>query len=345
MALSLLDPGSEKKAQRGFILMMMLVLMVLGAAVYFGNYAKNYAFSHRSQADQKTISQLNSVKQQLLSYAVFQPEIFQSDLVANTVTNIAISDIPSPGYFPCPDDDGDGRLSGGETQCGNPRVAGDNTTGFDYGFLPVRFSTRNFYLKDVDARQFYYVVDDRFVNNSNRYNSATTHRYAPLNSTLTPAEAPDAGNPPGLADNTLPWLQINGQGNYVVLIIAPGAVQTFPDGTVQDRTQAGSAQARIGDYLDMRFDGNGNKIDDGNAAANRFFYTGQQANPTVNDVVIGITFNEWKTAVEARIKVQKSVLCSLAPGVAHWFNDYNGVTNPSGSGWRSQLINGQAVCP
>lgn len=331
--------------QSGFILMIMLVLMLLGAAAYFGNYAKNYSFFHRQTESIQTLSELNSIKQQLLTYAVFQPEIFQSELVSNTVTNIPVADIPSPGYFPCPDIDGDGSLTGGETQCGNPRVVGDDSTGFDYGFLPVSFKTRNFFLKGASPRQFYYVVADRFVNSSGSYNNTSTHRYAPLNSTLTPAEAPDSGSPTGLPDNTPPWLMINGAGQYVALIIAPGAPQVFPDGTVQDRTNVTDAKARIGDYLDMRFNVSGVKVDDGNAARTRFFYTGQQANPTVNDVVVGITFDEWKKAMETRIKAQKSVLCNLSSSAQHWFNDYDAVSNPSGSQWRGQMIDGQGVCP
>lgn len=325
--------------------MIMLVLMLLGAAAYFGNYAKNYSFSHKQIKVTQTLSELNSIKQQLLTYAVFQPEIFQSELISNTVTNIPVADIPSPGYFPCPDDDGDGSLTGGETQCGNPRVSGDDATGFDYGFLPVSFKTRNFFLKGAAPKEFYYVVADRFVNSSGSYNNTSTHRYAPLNSTLTPAQAPDSGAPPALPDNTPPWLQINGSGNYVVLIIAPGSPQTFPDGTTQDRTQVGTAQSLIGQYLDVRFNSAGVKIDNGNAAGTRFFYSGQQTNPTVNDVVVGITFDEWKKAVESRIKVQKTLLCDLSSSAQHWFNDYGAISNPAGSNWRQQVINGQVVCP
>jgi hypothetical protein len=331
--------------QSGFILMVMLVLMLLGAAAYFGNYAKNYGFTHRQHDVQKTLQELNLIKQQLLTYAVFQPELFQSNLVSNTVTNAEISNIPSPGYFPCPDMDGDGALSGAESPCSNPRVIGNDATGFDYGFLPVQFKTRNFFLKGISPKEFYYVVADRFVNASGDYNNTTTHRYAPLNTTLTPSSGPDSGSPAALPDNTLPWLQVNGSGNYVVLIIAPGVPQTFPDGTSQDRTQAGDAKTVVGQYLDMRFDASGNKIDNGNASGTRFFFSGQQTSPTVNDIVVGITFDEWRAAMAARIKVQKSALCSLSPSIAHWFNDYNAVSNPAGSNWREQFIDGQAVCP
>lgn len=331
--------------QSGFILMVMLVLMLLGAAAYFGNYAKNYGFTHRQHDVQKTLQELNLIKQQLLTYAVFQPELFQSNLVSNTVTNTEISNIPSPGYFPCPDMDGDGALSGAESPCSNPRVIGNDATGFDYGFLPVQFKTRNFFLKGISPKEFYYVVEDRFVNASGDYNNTTTHRYAPLNATLTPSSGPDSGSPAALPDNTLPWLQVNGSGNYVVLIIAPGVPQTFPDGTSQDRTLSGDAKTVVRQYLDMRFDASGNKIDNGNAAGTRFFYSGQQSSPTVNDIVVGITFDEWKAAMEARIKVQKSLLCNLSPGAAHWFNDYNAVSNPAGSNWRDQFINSQVVCP
>ena len=329
--------------QSGFVLLMLVVMLLVGATAYYTAFFRNDHYRHLSTRAYRTLDRLHELKRQLLTYAVFQPEIFTSDLVSNTVKNLAIEDIPGPGYFPCPDDDGDGSLTGGETACGNPRVMSDDHTGFDYGFLPVYFRTRNFFLKGAAPGQFFYVVADRFVNSSGYYNNATTHRYAPLNPTMSPSEPSSVGT--ALPVETPPWIELNGMGDYVVLIIAPGSPQVFPDGDVQDRTLAGKAKSIIANYLDRRFDVSGQLIDGGNADGSRFFFNHSAVDSTINDVIVGITFQEWQAAMQRRIKFERNRLCQIGVNAAHWFNAYDSITNPSGSNWRSQSVNGGVLCP
>ncbi len=328
--------------QSGFIMMILLVLMVVGAAVYFGNFTENFRFNRDSAEYREELQNLNRIKQRLLDYAVFQPEIFVSDLSGSTTVVVKESSkVPAPGYFLCPDDDGDGDVDGGETNCGNPRVLGDDATGFDIGFLPTKITSRNIFFPEAKPRQYYYVVADRFVTSNPAYNNTSSRRYAPLNSTLTPAEAPDGGVV--LPDDTKPWISVDGVEGYVVLIISPGVSQTFPDGFSQDRSQPGNAIPVIEHYLDRRQDETGTPLSGGNNIdGDRFFFSRSDANQTVNDLIVGITFEEWKQAVEKRIEMEKNKLCQIPSSEPHWFNDYDANNNPVGSGWRSQ---GVASCP
>lgn len=333
------------KRQQGFIMMLLLVIMVVGAATYFGNFYENYRFQRDREAYLSQLDKLNRIKQSLMTYMLLQPEIFRSELSSNTVTVKSSATLPGPGYLPCPDDDGDGEVLGAETTCGNPRISGDNHTGFDIGFLPTKISTRNFFLEDALPAQYYYVVADRFVTANASYNAApagNSKRYAPLNSQLKPAQPPTgAGDPPGLADNTPPWLEVDGKGPYVALIIAPGPAQTFANGQQQNRSFAGDAKTRLKQFLDRREDVYGVSIAGGdNQDWDRFFFSRSVENGSVNDLIVGITFAEWKEAMKKRIERQKTLLCQIPPEEPHWFNDYDATNNPVGSNWR-----GVAGCP
>jgi len=332
----------NKRRHNGFILMLMLVVMVVGAAAYFSVYAKNWLFGRDAEDYVLTMQSLQTIKQKLLTFAVLQPEIYQSDLISNTRTYKDLNRIPGVGYFPCPDLDGDGSVLGAETSCGNPRDVNDTTTGFVLGYLPVGFTTRHVFFGAQAPKQYCYVVDERFVNGNNVYNNGATGRYAPLNTDLTPASAPDSGSPPALPNNTVPWINLDGQDGYVVLIIDPGAPQQFLDGFVQDRTQAGDAIARIGDYLDRRFDGQSNLLDH-NADLNRYFFSQSKGAIGVNDIVVGITFKEWQAAMLKRLCQQKpqfDLIDSDVNQLAFWLNDYNAVSNPAGGQWRA-ILNSQ----
>ncbi len=307
------------KQQSGFIMMVLVVIMVIGATAYFGGFGENLMFHQKSKLAERDIADTLKVREQLLRYAIFQPELYESDPTGGTgYTLKALESIPAPGYLPCVDLDGDGEVLAAETSCGNPTVAGDNTTGFVVGFLPTDFRTRNIFFGGAVPKQFYYVLDERFANGNNVYHNGSTGRFAPLN--------PDT-QPQGR-------LSLNGKEGYVALIIAPGEPITMQDGTVQDRTQAGDAVARIADYLDKRFDGSGNEIN-GNADGDRFFFSQAKNNLGINDTIIGISFQEWQALMLNRVCSQKTRLEAIDPSEAFWFNAYNGITNPAGSDWRA----------
>lgn len=313
------------KQQSGFILMVLVVIMVIGATAYFGGFGENLRFQHQAKLAERDIADILKIREQLLRYAIFQPELYESDPTGGT--GYALKDldsIPAPGYFPCVDLDGDGEVLAAETSCGNPTVAEDDTTGFAVGFLPTDFRTRNIFFGGAVPKQFYYVLDERFANGNNLYHNGSTGRFAPLN--------PD----------TLPQgrLNLNGIEGYVALIIAPGEPITMQDGTVQDRTQTGDAVARIADYLDKRFDDSGSEIN-GNADGDRYFFSQAKSNLGINDTIIGVSFQEWQTLMLNRVCSQKMTLEATAPSEPFWFNAYEVNNNPAGSDWRAFMGN----CP
>ena len=329
------------KQQSGFIMMVMIVIMVVGAAAYFGVFNENLIFKNKVKLTERDIANNLKIREQLLRYATFQPELYESDPTGGTGYALKqINLVPGPGYFPCVDLNGDGEVLAAETSCGNPRDATDDSTGFAIGFLPVGFSTRNIFFGGLEAKQFYYVVDERFVNGNNLYNNGSTGRYAPLNPALTPAAAPDASPGLLLPDNTKPWLSLNGVEGYVALIISPGKPMVMQDGTVQDRTQPGDAVARMGDYLDKRFNASGTELN-GNSDGDRFFFSQSKNNIGVNDTIVGITFEEWQSAMLKRVCFQRSDLEALDVNDPVWFNAYDSANNPAGSDWRSYMGN----CP
>lgn len=313
------------KQQSGFIMMVFVVIMVIGATAYFGRFGENLIFAHKVKLAERDIAATLKVREQLLRYAIFQPELYESDPTGGTGYALkAIENIPAPGYFPCVDLDGDGEVLAAETSCGNPTVTGDDATGFVVGFLPTDFRTRNIFFGGLVPKQFYYVLDERFANGNNLYHNGSTGRFAPLN--------PDT-QPQGR-------LNLNGRDGYVVLIIAPGEPITMQDGTVQDRSQAGDAVTRIADYLDKRFDGTGNEVN-GNADGDRFFFSQAKTNLGINDTIIGISFQEWQTIMLNRVCSQSAALEATDPSEPFWFNAYDENDNPAGSDWRAYMEN----CP
>ena len=315
----------QTKQQSGFIIIVFVVILVLGATAYFSGFGDNLIFKQQSQQVTQDFEDAHLVKEQFWRYAIFQPEFYESDPAGGTgYTLKEIDRIPGPGYFPCVDLDGDGEVLAAETSCGNQTVSGDDSTGFVVGFLPTNFRTRNIFFNKVAPKQFYYILDERFANGNNTYNNGSTGRYAPLNPGLSP----------------IGRLALNGVEGYVALIIAPGKAMVMQDGTIQDRSQAGTAVARIGDYLDKRFDVDGNEID-GNEDGNRFFYSQSKTNIGINDIVIGVSFAEWQSVMLDRVCAQKTALEVTDSNVPYWFNAYDATTNPAGSNWRDFMGN----CP
>ncbi|MDR9498570.1 MAG: hypothetical protein RI556_05295 [Hydrogenovibrio sp.] len=115
---------------------------------------------------------------------------------------------------------------------------------------------------------------------------------------------------PGLTDlasnNHLPSLSLNGQAGYVVILVHPGKNQA---------------------------------LDSANADTNASFFTPSQSNNVNDDLVIGIRFNEWQTAVMQRICAQKSRLEAIDSSQNVWTNAYDSSDNPAGSNWQAYLGN------
>lgn len=314
--------------QKGFALLLTAVVLVVIASLWLSTQHE-YLFSvFKNEQLEENMDELEAVKTKLLQFAVLQPEIYKTDTSGDMQD---ATQIPSPGYFPCPDLDGDGVLLGTETSCGNPWISGTGGTGYVpdptsavglgtcngssicVGFVPSAITTRNFYFGE--AGKFYYVLDERFSNQNPNYVNNNLKRYAPL--------YPDnlVGDP-ATASNSLdpfePILSLNGVGGYIALIIDPGT-----DGLDSENNGA--------DYI---FSSSGTSLQ----------------NSEQTDRIVGITYNEWMSLVVHRVCVeQKRIEGKIVDYVdiddplpiKHWYNDYDLSSNPGGGSWRTW----GEVCP
>ncbi|WP_052501513.1 hypothetical protein [Thiomicrospira microaerophila] len=152
--------------QRGFSLVYFLILVgiVSGAGLM---YLKPNAQTLKLNQQQKQLDLLQQAKLNLLIYAANLPEI----QITNTSSGFFPNDrVPSPGYLPCPDSNGDGAMN---TPCGQ---------GVDFaaGRLPQGIHSRYVQFNPSNT-PIYYVVDSRYVIQNSDYNNPPTQRYAPLN--------------------------------------------------------------------------------------------------------------------------------------------------------------------
>lgn len=187
-------PAVTTCAQRGYIMLGLLLIMVIGGSSLvlagLGNRQSVY-----QQQQQELHAQMMEAKATLLAYAA-------NSAALNGGTR-------GPGFFPCPDTDNDGQP---QATCNSPAIP----TAGPIGRLPEYqdFSGSLFRFNDTYAgvdQQFWYVVGPRYV-----YDTATTsYRRSRLRTSTTYA-APY-------------WLQLDDTSEYVALLIAPGEALASQD--------------------------------------------------------------------------------------------------------------------
>lgn len=340
---------NSQKKQSGFIVLMGMLMLVLGASVWFGTLGTLKSDEMKIVRDQQYKEELRLIKQRMLNYAVLQPELFS-----------AMTDEPGPGYFPCPDLNGDGvvqNVSGlNETSCGTHDPSSVDQL-VVYGMVPYKFTNRNFVLidSDLDNRVYWYAVDARFVNNSQVFTSSANNRFSGLNVSLPTEVAQNV-----TAGNSAP-IFLDGEDQIVMVLFYAGEA-------LADKNQT-RPSSNITDYLEQP------SIVEGDAVA----FNSIGANPdTFNDYVIAITRGEWEAAVLARVSQDNNSdgvpdLCdedldgsgsftTLDTEVNHWFNNCvaqslagSGILDPTQVGCvedtsaPNDILNGQnwrsIICP
>ena len=144
---------SKQEKQQGFIILMGMLALVLGAAVWFGTISSVRTESMKIAIENENVNALYRVKDKMLTYAMFQPEIFRTS--SSNTTPLSQEAIPGPGYFPCPDTTGDGVS---DSPCAGSGVP------FVTGVVPISISSRLFSFIDqpLESAKFWYAVDSRF---------------------------------------------------------------------------------------------------------------------------------------------------------------------------------------
>lgn len=284
--------ASVNQKQSGFIVLMGILLLVLGAGIWFGSLGSLKSNQLKLQKDQVFQAQLNVIKQRLLQYAVLHPEIYSD--------NDLTTEEPGVGYLPCPDINGDGEA---DAQCGSAT----NDQLFVIGLVPQKISSKRFSFLDSDLnnRLFWYAVDARFVQNSQVYQTPANNRFAGLNVTL-PNQVPDPFNPGSL----ITPITLNNQDDIVAVIFY--ANQPLAGQNPNDLTN-------YSNFIEQPIVADGNAIN----------FTSSGDNPdTFNDSVISITRSEWEDVVLRRVTADRNNdgiadLC-VAPETTtnnqHWFN-------------------------
>lgn len=299
--------------QKGYGVLLIISALMMIASLLASSYFQTLISYFSSKQIQQNLYQMQLVKQRLLNFAVLQPEIY---LTNSSSQLLSAAEVPAPGYFPCPDLDGDGYLLGGETTCGNvylPTASIPAQTGFVpdplsnsggancngvtacMGYVPQKIVSRQFYF--APAKRYFYVLDERFSFQNGYHSNNGQNRFSPLN--------------PSEFISLNPRLELNGVDGYVLLIIDAG----------NDGLDAPNADGDFKFVSPRRMLRQDNNLDQ----------------------IIGVTLEEWRVLMSIRACVALkrfsnglNVYPDLPNAQAHWLNTYHAANNPAGGGWREQ---------
>lgn len=306
--------------QEGFMILMILMMLTVGAAVWFGTYGEIRTNSMKIESDDRNLLELQSIKNRMLAYAVLHPEIYADESI-----------IPGVGYFPCPDTDGDGVSN---TPCGF--TSGVNQL-FVLGRVPEEIPNHFFSFIDseVDSSLYWMAVDARLVNDHGFYQFTTAKRLAPVNTNLD-AQVKDQGN------HDVPPFLVDGKDDIVMALFYAG-----PALSGQSRSSN-----NVSDYLEQPTVTNGYNIDFQSVGANNDVFNDYVITITRAEWEAAIL-----SRISQDLVPQDGTpdLCNLVTdGTENWFNECS-YTNPvsrpvftcdgtaydnlAGQNWRS------IVCP
>lgn len=230
-----------RKYQQGAVLLVMFLMLFTVATTVFLSSVDTNQVEVRQQQDVRI--EMEKAKQALIAYAQNYPHFgFDND-------DDGLTNDEGIGRLICPDVDNDGLADSNDTDC-TDNVRGRLPERFTYGGSSTTTVTLNNYFADID-QQFWYVVSPAFkeITDSN-----VNHR-------------------------TSPTLSIDGEQDYVAVIIAPGeAIGT------QNRS---AGQTTVANYLEYD-----------NVSGSDFINSYPSDPDNFNDQVIGITADEIFAAID-----------------------------------------------
>ncbi len=324
--------------QSGFVILMGLLILVLGAAAWYGSVGGKKSESMKAEVQSEYIANLQYVKERMLTYAVLHPEIFDKGDVYN----------PGIGYFPCPDTSGDG-ISNTGTSCSQPNNL------YTLGWVPQKLSKKNFSLlsskQNIENKRYWFAVDTRFLVDATKYHYDNFTRFAPLN-IKTPSLVDTTGNSncdgtPGnpITSTCIPPLTLDGQQDIVMVLFYAGDTGDTSTDEISFRNLAdatsytGAAAGQIEYYLEQPSMNIPSYSASYPAQTGVFISKGNGVDP-FNDYVIAITREEWNAAMLSRVAQDVNAdsipdLCEIPLDVntndqGSWFDDcrYSGTVPP-----------------
>ncbi len=333
----------KESKQSGFVILMGLLVLILGAAVWYGSTG-NLTSEKMKLAEQKSyVTELERIKERMLTYAILNPELFDE--------GASDTSIPGPGYFPCPDIDGDGDSDTG----GDCSVSGNL---YAMGWIPQRIVGRSFSFlpsgQELENKRYWFAVDARFLVDGQYSYGTLSNRFAPLNihtpSLVDPAADPSLDPSPcdettGLAvpATCVPPLTLDGKRDIVMVLFYAGEANPLTQSRTLD-IGASNAASKISEYLEQP-----SMVIPSSSASHTLtgtFISQSSDSGFFNDYAIAITREEWNAAVLSRVAKDEMDaagnigsdgvpdLCYLVdPAVKQknsWFNEcaYSGLAPP-----------------
>ncbi len=204
--------------QHGAALIVMLVILVMGAATFLVSSLSKSTLKTAQQ--ETTAAALAQAKDALIGYAV-KVQVSSSDITcADAINSYANPNCPRPGDLPCPDTDNDGDA---ETNCGD--AAGSNQYK-RLGRLPWKTLGLPD-LRDGSGERLWYAVSNNFKNNT-RTKCSNSNLAGCLNSDTTGTITVFGTN--GNVTNTA-----GSVSGAVAVIIAPESALVRQDNVFQNR--------------------------------------------------------------------------------------------------------------
>ena len=268
--------------QRGAALMVMLVIMIMGAAIFLVSSLNSSAL--QIKRDEITAASLAQARDALIGYAA-------SVQIDWTTCGAAGNNCKRLGDLPCPDTNNSG-IAG--TSCGN--ASGSTGQSQRLGRLPWRTLGLPD-LRDGSGERLWYAVSNNFKNNT-RTTCTSSGQTGCLDSDTTGTISVFAPDGTLLNDG-------GGSTGAVAVIIAPGDVLQRQGGTLQDRSSAGVNTAS--NYLDVATVG-GNTEDNASftdGSSTNGFIQGRikdsNGNTIVNDQLLVISQDNIMQAIQKRV--------------------------------------------
>jgi len=326
----------KSSKQHGYIFIVLLVILIIGSTAYFTIQFQNVRAQLFIEQRYHKLDRLNLLKSRLLQYVVLHHELYLTDKNQHLKPLHVVS---SPGLFPCPvlkDSDHNEVINASDVTASV--CSSDGFGELVVGFMPSGIQKRKFHFLSSLSSPILLVVDTDFVFDNQKTEFSTQQ-----------------------AVSNQASLSLNGVTGYVALIVDAGLPQNLSGSSSVNQVlyrpassassvfnQAESVEPNLQGYLDPLFADEALTLPETHSNVksvvneNMDFYSEGKGHYGVNDVIVGIHYSEWLSAVKNRICFQVDLKVVEPEDVPYWFNAHHLEHNPNGKNWRSLV--GEGLC-